>query len=359
MTPTLSILIPTKDRYNCLIPVVESLVLHFDNKEVEIIVQDNTNDNKEFLDFLKRLSSKKVKYFHSKKQISMSENCNFSVKNSVGEFLILIGDDDYVFSSIMKNIEWMKENDIEALNNNYMFYQWAGVKTKTVIRTIPEETYVLKKEIDNSYKFFETKKTLNYVRDTGGSSGPKNMPRLYHGLVKRDVLTRVYNTCGTYFPGASPDIAIATALACHLDKHAYFNGVFSIAGASKTSNTGLSTVKKNVRNLEDVEFLDKFYIDQWDQRIPKVWAVSTIWPQSMIQSLKDCKYSTEINLAKYYAFLLAISYGFSPKIVKNITLQKIKKKRSLTFVFKVAYYYCTTWVKRFSILLARKHLFFL
>ncbi len=358
MTPILSILIPTKDRYSCLIPVIRSLVGHFKNLSYEIVVQDNTEDNKIFLEFIEEYDSEPIKYFHIKNQISMSENCNQSVLNALGEYLILIGDDDYVFPSIMESIDWMRVNGIEALNNSFMVYQWQGVETKTIIRHVPDETYILKKGLTYSYKFFDTKKTLKEVITQGGSSGPVNMPRLYHGLVKKEALLRLYKTCGTFFPGASPDIAVATGLACHIDRHAHYDGVFSIAGASKTSNTGLSTVKENVGQLEDIKFLDKNYIDQWDSRIPKVWAVSTIWPQSMIQSLNDCKHTTEINLAKYYAFLLAISYAFSPKIVKKITKEKIKEKKSFVFTLKVFYYYCLAWKTRFYNLFTVKHLFY-
>lgn len=355
MAPILSILIPTKDRYNCLIPVIKSLEIHFQNHNIEIVVQDNTEDNSVFVNFIQSNTLNFVKYFHVKEQVSMSENCNLSVKNSTGEYLILIGDDDFVFKTILSCIDWMKEKKIEALCNIFSVYQWAGVETKTIIRHIPEETYILHKGLKNTYKIFDTKKVLKKVISEGGCKGPANMPRLYHGVIKKTLMQEVYKTCGTYFPGPSPDMAVATAVACHIKMHAYFNSVFSVAGASKTSNTGLSTVKENVGNIEDIKFLDKFYIDKWDSRIPKVWAVSTIWPQSMVQSLNDCKQPSIINLAKYYAFLLAISYYFSPKVVKQITVQKIKDKHSLFFALQVFYHYCLVWFTRVYNLITVRH----
>lgn len=356
MKPELSILIPTKDRYNCLIPVIKDLESDFKDYNIEIVVQDNTLNNEEFVRFLNCNEVKFVKYFHVESEISMSENCNLSVKNSTGEYSILIGDDDYVFPTILNCIKWMKENNIEVLNNSFSVYQWNGVETKTILRYIPGETYILQKGLKKTYNILETKSVLKKIIRTGGGMGPQDLPRLYHGVVKKSVLQKVYDTCGTYFPGPSPDMAVATALACHLERHAHFNSVFSVAGASKTSNTGLSTVKKNVGKLEDIKFLDRDYIQQWDSRIPKVWAVSTIWPQSMIQSLKDCKQSSEnINLAYYYALLLAFSYFFSPQIVKKITRQKIKEKGSIIFVLKVGFYYCSVWLSRIYKLLFVTH----
>jgi glycosyltransferase involved in cell wall biosynthesis len=355
MIPQLSIVIPTKDRYACLIPVIKELETGFQYHNIEIVIQDNTYDNTEFLGFLNTTKLNFVKYFHVAEQISMSKNCDLSVEHATGEYLILIGDDDYVFPSIFNCIQWMKQNYIEALGNIFSIYQWKGVETKTIIRHIPHETFILQKRLKNDYTIFDTKKILNKVVKSGGGYGPHYLPRLYHGIVKKSVLLNVFETCGTFFPGPSPDMAVAVAVACHLKKHAYFNGSFSVAGASKNSNTGLSTVKENIGKLEDIKFLDRHYIEQWDARIPKVWAVSTIWPQSLVQGLKECNQTANINLAHYYGFLLAFSYYLSPKVVKKIAIEKIKEQHSLFFIIKVAWYYCYVWGTRIHRLLFLKH----
>ena len=49
MKPLLSIIIPTKDRYNTLIPVLEGLVRDFLKSDVEFVIQDNTENNNEIL----------------------------------------------------------------------------------------------------------------------------------------------------------------------------------------------------------------------------------------------------------------------------------------------------------------------
>jgi glycosyltransferase involved in cell wall biosynthesis len=355
MTPELSIVIPTKDRYQCLIPVIKELEAAFQNFNIEIVVQDNTNDNTEFVNFMQSHPLKFTRYFHIPEQISMSKNCDYSVTNSTGEYVILIGDDDFVFPSIFKGIKWMKENNMEALGNIFSSYQWKDVVTKTIIKTIPEHTYILQRRFKNTYTIIDTKKQLNKVVAMAGGYGPHYLPRLYHGIVKRSALQRVFATCGTHFPGPSPDMAVAVSVACHINQHGYFNGTFSVAGSSKTSNTGLSTEKKNVGKLEDIVFLDKHYIEQWDERIPRVWAVCTIWPQSLVQALKDCGQKANINLAYYYGYILAFAYYISPKVVKKEVWQRIKNKKSIGFAGKVAYYYFYVWATRIYRLLFLRH----
>jgi glycosyltransferase involved in cell wall biosynthesis len=355
MSPKLSILIPTKDRYQTLIPILEAFEKDFESQPVEVVVQDNTEDNNVITDFISTGNLKLVKYFHIPHQISMSENCNQSVLNGTGEYMVLIGDDDYVFPSVLQHVKWMEQNNIEALSNVFTIYQWKGVQLTTVIRHIPEETYILPKGLKNTYKIFDSKKQLEKMISLGGAYGPQNMPRLYHGIVKKAALDRVFKTCGTYFPGPSPDMAVAIAVSCHIEKHAYYKNTFTIAGVSKSSNTGLGNEKKNIGKLEDIKFLDKTHIDQWDERIPKIWAVSTIWPQSMVQSLKDCNHHSRINLSKYYGSVLAYSAIFSPPIVKKMVIKKIWATKNPLFFISVFFFYCKTWYKRFKELFLNRY----
>ena len=38
------------------------------------------------------------------------------------------------------------------------------------------------------------------------------LPMFYHGIVKKKILDDIYNTCKTYFPGPSPDMAVSIAI---------------------------------------------------------------------------------------------------------------------------------------------------
>jgi len=50
MKKPLSIVIPTKDRYDYLESLIE-LISGFESDEIEIVIQDNTYDNREIIDY--------------------------------------------------------------------------------------------------------------------------------------------------------------------------------------------------------------------------------------------------------------------------------------------------------------------
>lgn len=49
----LSVVIPTKNRYETLIPLIRVLA-KWDDADLEIVIEDNSDDNNEFISFLIR-----------------------------------------------------------------------------------------------------------------------------------------------------------------------------------------------------------------------------------------------------------------------------------------------------------------
>ena len=96
----LSIAIPTRNRYQTMIPVLKSLI-SIPSDKFEIVVHDNSDDNSEISDFLKNINDSRIKYFVSKNKMSQSENFNQVVYNCIGDYICLIGDDDFVLPTII------------------------------------------------------------------------------------------------------------------------------------------------------------------------------------------------------------------------------------------------------------------
>ena len=61
----LSVVIPTKNRYSNLIPLISALVER-SSSELEIVIEDNSEDNEIFLKFYENMNSKNIKYFYCK-----------------------------------------------------------------------------------------------------------------------------------------------------------------------------------------------------------------------------------------------------------------------------------------------------
>ena len=97
MNYVLSIIIPTKDRYIYLKECLKTLNnLSFKDQKVEVIVQDNTIDNKEIVDYLNDLNSNNIKYFHCTDNLSQTGNSDLAMTHVSGKYCCYIGDDDTI-----------------------------------------------------------------------------------------------------------------------------------------------------------------------------------------------------------------------------------------------------------------------
>jgi glycosyltransferase involved in cell wall biosynthesis len=312
MSCLLSIIVPTKDRYKYLMPLI-TLVKNLNTNEIELVIQDNSYDNLEILDFIKSISYVQLKYFHHKEKLSTVQNFDKAVLNSTGEYVCFIGDDDGVTRNILNCVKWMKKCKIEALRSRKQFlYSWPdkiyipGVKRAGVlIYESHKETYELKQPIEE----------LNKVCKIG-MQNIGLMPKLYHGIVRRDILDHIYKIGGTYFPGAAADMANAVALCFFVQKLAVVNFPVTIYGSSKMFGGGLHRKKNRLAKLSEVDFLSNEVRSNWEKRIPALWQTSLVWPESGTKALRYMmkeEYIERINYDYMLAHFLSrhINYFFS------------------------------------------------
>lgn len=279
MRPLLSIVVPTKDRYIYLKDCIKCLCdLRTKHRNVEIIIQDNSSDNSEIIPIIKEYEGE-IKYFYHQNPLSIIENCDLAIKHTTGEYVCVLGDDDGVADSIVLVASWMKEKNIESCLGRIVRYNWANfehnhVKHKKFVIPIPLKI--------NSYINLEAE--LKKVLAVGGTN-MQRLPRVYHAIVSKSALERIYDKAGSYFPGASPDMANAVALCFVLNNHVSIDMPFIISGFSYHSG-GLNIKKKQFKKIEDIKHLPKDTAKLWDPMVPKYWTGSTIWAESVIKSLR-------------------------------------------------------------------------
>ncbi|MDR2410101.1 MAG: glycosyltransferase, partial [Bacteroidales bacterium] len=203
--PLLSIIIPTKDRYDTLIPVVDSFLNHIAGDDYEIVVQDNSGDNSRWLQYAKGRQDEKVKYFYDAVQVSIKDNVNRAFENCCGQYIIFIGDDDFVSPYILDMVRMMKENGIENLVSDYARYFWKGSTFwNNRLPHHQEYAFWMPKQISTQLEHKDAKlgrkKTL-----LNGAINYENLPCVYHGITKNTVLKKIKEIAGEYVTGSSPD----------------------------------------------------------------------------------------------------------------------------------------------------------
>ena len=196
MKKLLSIIIPTKERYEYLEKLVE-LLITFKENNFEIIVQDNSQDNSKFLSYLLKLNDHRVRYFYNKNPLSVIDNCDLAVNNSKGKFICFIGDDDGVLPSIIDCCNWMESQNIDAVYFNKADYVWPDLNGKYLISNNPG-TLIIPLFTGKISAVIATEE-FNAVLRYGGVD-MLNLPRLYHGIVSKEALNKVKANSGSYFP---------------------------------------------------------------------------------------------------------------------------------------------------------------
>ena len=179
----------------------------------------------------------------------------------------------------MDAVSLMKQNQIDVLIPNRLLYFWPDVTSDTIYHN-PFFMKVPSREIQYINPIDEVLKCLKDIRqDIMG------LPHLYHGIVRRSFLNQIYDRVGTYFPGPSPDMANAIALSLIPNgKIAKFDYPLIIAG------TGYKRIENNTKGdyqlLEKCLFLPQETINEWNENIPKIWTVRTIYAQNQSTTTK-------------------------------------------------------------------------
>ncbi len=276
----LSILIPTKNRYQYLERLV-LLIKSFRSQDIELVIQDNSDNNISFVSFLNENYDERIKYFYQDRYLSIIDNMILSINNSSGKYLCCLGDDDGIVEELINWVRWMDENSVDSLFSNNPVYFWPDHKSNyhNFSGTIKIKKY------SSETEFIDAQKELVKVIKKGGTS-MERLPRLYHGVVSRTILEKIYLKTGTYIPGPSPDMASAVAISLVVKKFAYIDLPLIISGSGFKSSAGAGARHQNIKRIEDVFWLPLETKNSWESKNPKVWTGPTIWAESVIKALR-------------------------------------------------------------------------
>lgn len=115
--PTISICIPTCNRYDLLKEAVDSIYDNIDSIEgYEVIIADN-NDSKND-EYLKYKDYKNLKYYRNTKNLGMYGNWNRLIKLANADYIAYLHDDDLLSKEYFKYIKDILRKCIEASNDN-------------------------------------------------------------------------------------------------------------------------------------------------------------------------------------------------------------------------------------------------
>lgn len=301
--PVLSIVIPTKNRAKYAISTIKG-ILAWTSSEFELVVQDNGTST-ELADALRDIQDPRLRYFRHETPLDMEANFSRAAANACGHYLAFIGDDDGIVEQAIEVAHWADAESIDAVfPSGLATYQWPDVVTRPwgrrfsgVLRVSPFTGATVARNGEA-----EIHKCLC-------SAGQQfhGLPRTYFGLVRRDTLEIVRRVAGSSFPGPSPDMASAVAVACVAKRIAEIEYPIFIHGTAARSVGGLGAVKRHIGRLEDWPHLPRWAIDRWSTRVPRLFLGQSIWAEDVVQALSAMHRDDlldRLNTPKLYAMTL-------------------------------------------------------
>jgi glycosyltransferase involved in cell wall biosynthesis len=337
MQPLLSIVIPTKNRYEYLIILLQEL-LRSKNNAFEIIVQDNSDNNSNFLTFIKTIKDNRLFYNHTTEWLSVCDNCNKGVALTKGEFVCMIGDDDGILvEQSIKFCERMKANGIDAVLINACSYVWPDVIHAIWGNTLSGKLEMTK--YTGNIININLERELNAVLAEGAGFGMGKLPRVYHGIISKSVLTNLWNKSGSYFPGPSPDMSNAIGLIPFTKKAVQLDFPLVISGHGAKSTGGQAQRKEHHGLIEKQSFLPKDTVNKWDHKIPYFWSGHTIWAESARRALNASGQEIKTNEINYdYLYASCFIYEhFHKKVFDAIKVNRNSLEICFTWI-KIIYY---------------------
>lgn len=282
----LSVVIPTRNRYEyCKFAVDSILNLKSNRYNVEVIVQDNS-DNNQLCNYFKTKNDNRIKYNYHSGVISFVDNFDEALSFVSGKYVIMIGDDDAVLPSIFNAIEYMINNNVDCLLPTYSaIYCWP--MENPFIKNA-ENGYMCLTSIKNKYQKIDVIKSLCKTLNDGGQNYQNNdMPRLYHGLVKVEILNEIKQKLGHNFGGLTPDIYNATTM-CFVCKNVVKAGYpITISGICNGSGSSNSATGKHTGELKDAPHFVGHNNYNWIDFAPRIYSVESIWGETMLHAIED------------------------------------------------------------------------
>lgn len=206
--PLLSILIPTRNRAEYLNYAIQS-ALNVRSDKIEIIVSENHSNDKSW-EICNSFADSRLRICKPEKPLPMHENWEFLLKQSSGEWVTFIGDDDAVLPHCFDHLLYLtnKYPHAEAIVSPRAYYFWDGCQKEYGLTSVSYSFSTIEKWQDSKEKLDKTLSgEIDYIC----------LPQMYSGgFHRRSLINRVFRAQnGIYFKSVIPDAYAALMASVH------------------------------------------------------------------------------------------------------------------------------------------------
>jgi len=329
------------------IPCIRSLI-NIPSQQLEIIVHDNSETNELENYVNNEIKDYRLVYRHTKERLDMVANFSKAIKFAHGEYITFIGDDDGVNPEIIEATLWANSKRLDALSpTNLAQYRWPDMNMRIYGYKLAGELTV--KNFTGKIKSAYPEEAMRTCAKLAGTKFG-SLPKIYYGLVKLECMEQLKKATGTYFPGPTPDLAGAMAVANYIKNMCIIDYPLFLPGASAEGLGGWIVWKKHQGRLEDYPHLPNQYICNWSRIVPKFFSGSTIWGEDVVQALMAVgriDILRDFNVPLLHAKCVAFNPAYFIKILRNFyPALKEMETGYLIGTLKFIYSYIYIWLIR-------------
>ena len=274
--PFISIVIPTRDRYETLSFTIET-ILQQDFEDYEIIISDNNSsvETKQIIDYI---DSSKIKYIRSNIDLSLCDSWEQAVSNARGEYIMGMADNDGIIMGALSFLVSLIKLHNTPLLINFVKngYHWPcleeTIKNTLFLHTNPSIHLVngislIQEVIDNNKTFYK-------------------LPMLYNSIVHYSLIEKMKKKTGRIFNSVTADVYSGFCLAYLTKNYISISQPITIAGNSSKS-LGVNYTRNNGKIIQRESKSRKKSSIQLDSITPCVISHSAHIADAFLQSKRN------------------------------------------------------------------------
>lgn len=275
MTPILSIVIPTRNREKYCIEAIKC-ILGYDDQNFELIIQDNS-DSDIIEAFVRPIVDNRLRYHRDPERLNSVINMDKAIGMASGEYVTMIGDDDTVMPNIFELTRWAKRSNVNCISSTFSssFFWDEDGKLRGHLLTQPVSKKIKKYDAITQLKELLKGGIIDYQS--------YNLPKVYHGIMKRSVLEDIFKEAGHYIGGVSPDIYLAVSSCAFIKEYYVTYFPFTIPGACVKS-TSVGNPRSSIKDMPHLWGRPDYI---WDNRIPAYNSAQTVWAETALKALSE------------------------------------------------------------------------
>lgn len=262
----LSICVPSRNRQYYFQKTIEGL-LRSKRDDLEFVLVDNSDDPSVMNDYMRaHEGDPRIVYLPSAdRTLPMIENWERTLAAATGDWVTVIGDDDFIDPDVMTVLKKVVavNPETEAFAWSVVAYSWPSPDQKSTSIHVPFNSFVVKVPREQLLK-----RMFGWYEAT---TVPTSGYSIYHSAVSRDLLDRIRRKYGgRYFEHPVIDYDMAMKVMVEGKHFAFCQRTFSVMGSCPESNSysigKLADIKRKVdifmaelgRNFDDDPLLKDF-----------------------------------------------------------------------------------------------------